>query len=60
MVAAKVPEETLADWEQQGDAVSLVTIDLGMPETVINAVLDELGLSMEDHVAPIAYITDDE
>ena len=56
----KVAEETLQEWEDQGNGITLVTRYLGLNESVIHAVLEELGLSEDDHVASIAYILDAE
>ena len=60
VVVPKVLEETLLEWEEQGNSITLVTRYLGLNENVIHAVLEELGLSTDDHVASIAYILDAE
>ena len=43
-VAAQVPEATIQEWGDQGNAISLITKFLGLPENVINSVLEELGV----------------
>ena len=60
VVIAKTPEETLREWEAQGNTITLITRYLGLGENIIHAVLEELGLSTDDHVASIAYVLDAE
>ena len=59
-IVAKVPDEALQEWEEQGNAINLITRFLGLGENIIHAVLEELGLSTDDHIVSIAYVMDEE
>ena len=47
-------------WEQEGNSIAQAILYLGLPDAVIAAMVDELGLSVEDHMGSIAFIKDEE
>ena len=49
-LTAKVPEEVLMEWDLEGNTIAQAVIYLGLPDVVVAAVVDELGLGVDDHM----------
>ena len=59
-VTAKVSSEIILEWDLQGNSITQAVMYLGLPDAVIAAALEELGLVVDDHMGSVAFITDDE